>query len=130
MVKQERMKGIPTRFRRCAASGAQAAALPEQGAEEAAEQEKHRHPEAVDEVYDHLVGGVAGGGGVVDRPQVLGRGQHEEGPVQHHAQEHCHGPQGVQVVETLRPGVRTGNSVSTGHGAQPSLPAVFAAAGT
>ena len=81
----------------------QSAPLPQQSAEEAAEQEEYRHPKSVNAVDKPPVEHVAGGGRIMYGPQGRRLRQHEEAGVQHNAQHHRKGPERIEIVEALRP---------------------------
>ena len=70
--------------------------LPQHGSKEPAEQKEDRHAETVNRIQGNP---IHEGGRVrmLDRPRI---GNQEEKRVNHNAQEHRHGAQGIQFVET------------------------------
>ena len=92
--------GRPMRLKPLYRELTQSPPLPQQGGEEAAEQEEHGHTEPVDrEEREGVDAGDLGGvplGRVRLRPFA---GHEEEGRVQDYAQQHGKGAQGVQFVE-------------------------------
>ena len=88
---------------------AQAAALPEQGTEEAAEQEEHRHAEAVHELHQVEVGQGPGVGGAGQHMLAkVAEGDGVEDGVQQDAQKYGAGAQGIQVVQAFHGGASSG----------------------